>query len=43
VARRDGLSQDEANAWETEQRELARRGEFFFACSQFCFTAMRPG
>jgi hypothetical protein len=43
VAGRDGISEDEANAWEAEQRELAQRGEFFFACAQFCFTATRPG
>jgi arsenite methyltransferase len=28
-----------AGAWAADQRELARRGEFFFACVQFCFTA----
>jgi hypothetical protein len=27
----------------SEQRELAQRGEFFFACIQFCFTATHPG
>lgn len=43
VVGRDGISEDEANAWEAEQRELAQRGEFFFACTQFCFTARRPG
>lgn len=43
VVGRDGISEDEANAWEAEQRELAQRSEFFFACIQFCFTATRPG
>lgn len=43
VVGRDGISEDEANVWEAEQRELAQRGEFFFACIQFCFTATRPG
>ena len=43
VVGRDGISEDEANAWEAEQRELAQRGEFFFASIQFCFTATRPG
>ncbi len=43
VVGRDGISKDEANAWEAEQRELAQRSEFFFACIQFCFTATRPG
>jgi arsenite methyltransferase len=32
---------DELAAWAAEQRELSRRGEFFFACIQFCFTAIR--
>jgi SAM-dependent methyltransferase len=40
---RDGISKDEADAWEAEQRELAQRSEFFFACIQFCFTATRAG
>jgi arsenite methyltransferase len=43
VVGRDGISEDEASAWEAEQRELAQRNEFFFACIQFCFTATRPG
>ena len=43
VVGRDGISKDEADAWEAEQRELAQRSEFFFACIQFCFTATRPG
>lgn len=29
-------------AWAAEQRELDAAGEFFIACLQFCFTAMRP-
>jgi arsenite methyltransferase len=37
------LGRDEAKAWGDEQRELGARGEFFFACVQFCFTAKRPG
>jgi arsenite methyltransferase len=41
VADRDEISEDDVKAWETEQRELAERGEFFFACIQFCFTATR--
>ena len=43
VVGREGISEDEATAWLTEQRELAQRSEFFFACTQFCFTATRPG
>ncbi len=38
----NGVSNDEAKAWATEQRELGERGEFCFACLQFCFTATRP-
>src|SRR4051794_3928713 len=30
---------DEAKGWAAEQRELGERGEFFFACIQFCFSA----
>ena len=33
----------EARAWADEQRELAARGEFYFAVTQLCFTATRPG
>jgi arsenite methyltransferase len=29
----------ELDAWGKEQGELAERGEFYFACVQFCFTA----
>jgi ubiquinone/menaquinone biosynthesis C-methylase UbiE len=41
VAGREGITEDEAKAWGDEQRELGERGEFFFACTQFCFTATR--
>jgi SAM-dependent methyltransferase len=37
------ISDEDAQAWEAEQRELARRDEFFVACIQFCFTATRAG
>ncbi|MDQ3762635.1 MAG: methyltransferase domain-containing protein [Actinomycetota bacterium] len=42
VAGRCGLTGDDVAAWVTEQRQLDERGEFFFACTQFCFTATRP-
>jgi arsenite methyltransferase len=32
----------ETKAWADEQRELGERGEFFFACAQFCFAATKP-
>ena len=41
VAGRDGVGADEAAAWAAEQAELGERGQFFFACVQFCFTATR--
>lgn len=36
-----GVSEDEAEAWMAEQRTLGERGEFYFACIQFCFSATR--
>jgi hypothetical protein len=42
VPGRAGVSADEAEAWVEEQRALGDAGQFFFACVQFCFTAVRP-
>ena len=42
VAGRQGIEEAEAEAWVAEQRALGEREEFFFACTQFCFTARRP-
>jgi ubiquinone/menaquinone biosynthesis C-methylase UbiE len=42
VAGRDGITAADAAAWSAELGELGERGEFFFACVQFCFTATRP-
>jgi arsenite methyltransferase len=42
VAGRGGVSEDEAKAWVAEQRRLAERGDFYFGCIQFCFTARKP-
>ena len=39
----DYVGGDEAGAWAHEQRDLQARGESYFACIQFCFTATRPG
>ena len=39
---RDSVDEREARAWADEQRELDRRGEFYFAVTQFCFSARRP-
>jgi hypothetical protein len=43
LAQPERLGPDEAKAWADEQRDLGARGEFFFACVQFCFSARRPG
>jgi arsenite methyltransferase len=42
VAGREGVTEDEARAWVADLQELGERGEFFYACIQFCFTATRP-
>jgi arsenite methyltransferase len=38
----DGISEEEASAWLSEQRELGERGEFFMSSTQFCFAAIKP-
>ena len=35
------VSAEDAEAWLREQRALGERGEFYFAVTQFCFTARR--
>jgi arsenite methyltransferase len=42
VAGRQGIGAAEAQAWVDGQRELAERREFYFAITQFCFTARKP-
>ena len=37
-----GMAEDEVQAWSDEQRELAERGEFYFAVIQVGFTATKP-
>jgi arsenite methyltransferase len=41
VAGRQGIGEMEAEAWGADQRELMERNEFYFASTQFCFTATR--
>jgi len=41
TAGRPSVGPEMATAWADEQRELGARGELFFACTQFCFTAVR--
>lgn len=38
-----GQGSAEVEAWTAEQRALGERGEFYFACMQFCFSGARPG
>jgi arsenite methyltransferase len=42
VVGRDGITEDEAQAWVTEQQQLGARDEFYFASTQVCFTATTP-
>jgi arsenite methyltransferase len=41
VAGRQGITEEEAQAWVAEQRRLGERGEFYFAVIQSWFTARR--
>jgi ubiquinone/menaquinone biosynthesis C-methylase UbiE len=41
VAGQDGITEDEAQSWASEQRALGENGRFFFTCLQFSFTATR--
>jgi hypothetical protein len=43
VAGRGGITDAEAQAWVEGQRTLGERGEFSFACVQYCFTARKSG
>ena len=42
VSGRSGVSDTEAAAWVEEQRRLIGSGDFYFACTQLCFTARKP-
>ena len=41
VAGRRGVTAEDAERWLAEQRALGERGEFYFAVTQFCFTAQK--
>jgi arsenite methyltransferase len=43
VAGREGVTEEEARAWGADLEELGSRGQFFYACIQFCFAATRMG
>ena len=42
VVGRNGITGEDAQAWVAEQQQLGERGEFYFACTQLCFTAIKP-
>jgi ubiquinone/menaquinone biosynthesis C-methylase UbiE len=42
VAGRDGITDDEAQGWVSEQQQLGAEDEFFFTSTQFCFTGTTP-
>ena len=42
VARPGGCDAADADAWVAKQRELGERGDYYFAVTQFCFTAVKP-
>ena len=42
VSGRSGVSDTEAAAWVEEQERLSGSGDFYFACTQLCFTARKP-
>jgi arsenite methyltransferase len=42
VQGREGVTEDDAHGWVAGQRELDAWGEFYFAITQFCFTARKP-
>jgi SAM-dependent methyltransferase len=37
-----GISQDEANAWADDLRELNSSGEYFFSSNEYVFTGVKP-
>ena len=42
VVGHDGITDEQAQAWLSEQQQLGARGEFYFASTQLCFTATKP-
>jgi arsenite methyltransferase len=42
VVGRNGITDAEAQAWVSEQQQLGERSEFYFSCTQLCFTATKP-
>ena len=42
VVGRNGITDEQAQAWLSEQHQLGERGEFYFSSTQLCFTATKP-
>ena len=42
VVGRNGITDEQAQAWLAEQHQLGERGEFYFTSTQLCFTATKP-
>ncbi len=40
---RDGVTQEEVEAWAEDLRELGARGEYFFSLNRYLFLAVKPG
>ena len=43
VVGRQGVSKDEAAAWNAEFADLGRQGRYFFSLNQYLFAAEKPG
>jgi arsenite methyltransferase len=42
VVGRNGITDEQAQAWVSEQQQLGERGEFYFSSTQLCFTGTKP-
>jgi SAM-dependent methyltransferase len=42
VVGRNGVTDEEAQAWVVEQQQLGEHGAFYFASTQLCFMATKP-
>lgn len=42
VVGRNGITEELAQAWLSEQQQLGKRAEFYFSSTQLCFTATKP-
>ena len=42
VVGRNGITDELAQAWVSEQQQLGQRDEFYFSSTQLCFTATKP-